>query len=366
LSIIFYLADPTSLPIISGRKHDEVYLVVNPIEGKKRGRRKIPDLELLSDRNHLFALFDAHWADLGWQLENLRNVLDVPTAVKVLPRDDRHYAVRLLVKPVTMDIVDPTVRDLAHSYKELTKNVEVTKESIAGTQKYVDSLDRMLRHEMSESERNIVTSEKKTAEERLSHFKDTLISLVNDKNNTTQRLEHARAHFARSELVKFCQSDRSRLNPRRMANAVAGLPFISWRQSAMRCVTLETNRSPGGFRYQTFRVVGRIIKAWDRKLTSQGREIDELVDSDELARHARLYLETNRKTPARIFSELWKNFRCLRKSIEQVSTENPYLGARAYRITSEYFRLSGSSRPELESFLANRESIKHGKIRVVK
>jgi hypothetical protein len=342
---------------------------VNRVEGQKRGRPTIPDAELFSDRIHLFGLFDVNWADLGWELENLRNANDVPTALKILAPEDRQYAIRLLLSPIetaTIDKPGEMARELSRRFRTLLKNVESMEKSITETEKYAQSLTRMLSQEMAVPERNIVISEKNNADEGLNQDKNRLTVLLAEKNSIAQQLKNARVNFARSELVKFCESDRSRLNPRRTANALAGLPFMSWRQSAMRCVKVETDRAPGGFHYQTFRLVGRIIKAWDRKLTSQGVDADELVDADALVRHARQYLEANRKTPARVFSGLWDNFRYLRLSIEQVMKEGLQPGERAYRITSEYFRRSGAPRSESEAFWAKKESIQRGKIRVRK
>src|SRR5215470_8147412 len=145
----------------------------------------------------------------------------------------------------------------------------------------------MLGQEIATPERETLASEKNIADEQLLQHKNKLELLVAGKNNIAQQLEEARVSFARSELVKYCLSDRNRLNPRRLANALAGLPFMSWRQSATRCVKLETDRDrvPGGFHYQTYRVVVRIIKAWDRKLTSKLRDPDESLSIDELVGH---------------------------------------------------------------------------------
>jgi hypothetical protein len=370
LSAILFQAELGKLSIICWPKTDEL-LCVRDLTGiktgvKKRGRPTIPDAELQSIRDHLFWLFDTHWADIGWKLQNLADDRRVPSALSILSPDSPHYAVRLLIMPVqTTSLTRKNFRVLSACIRRLSRNIESTQSAIVQSEKNVQLLDRMLSRKIKDGERSILIGEKRKTVNDLNEERDRLASLQSEQKNVRRELEDAHASFTQSELVKFCRSNRNRLNPRRAANAVAGLPFLSWRQSAMRCWKLETDRAPGGFRYQTFRIVTRIIKAWERKITTRDGTAD-------LVTHARNYLERNRNTPVPVFSDVCKKFRFLRLSIEEVLKEEQALkekfesGEREYRITSKYFRLSGSSRPELESFLANRESIKRGKIRVRK
>jgi hypothetical protein len=253
-------------------------------------------------------------------------------------------------------------RELRGRLTKLPTAIEATQSAITEAEKRIEFLKRVFSGKFNDAQRSILIGEQRKALDDLSERRNKLDSLQIDQKNVRHQLEVAHASFARSELVKFCQSHRNRLNPRRVANAVAGLPFLSWRQSAMRCVKLEIDKAPGRFRYQTFRIVLRIIKAWERKVTTWDGSAD-------LVTHAQKYLQRSRNAPIHVFSDLCKEFRFLRLSMQELLKEEQALkeqfepGERACRITSKYFRLNGLARSESDTFWAERESIKRGKIR---
>jgi hypothetical protein len=55
---------------------------------------------------------------------------------------------------------------------------------------------------------------------------------VEEERNALQRES---AHLAQSALLNFIQSKRYTPSPLNFAKAMAGLPYISWRQSISRC-----------------------------------------------------------------------------------------------------------------------------------
>ena len=75
-------------------------------------------------------------------------------------------------------------------------------------------------------------------------------------------VEHAEAEFAKAELLKFSKSGRHRLNPLRIANALAGMPLIGCRRSGMRCAQWECPNA-GGQAYQIFRAICRVVDSRD-------------------------------------------------------------------------------------------------------
>ncbi len=334
----------------------------------KKRRPEISDADLRGSRGNLFSLFDSTWADTAWQLENLYSPDDVRSALKVLPADCEEYAIRALLRPTTVPEtaslsrralarLDKQIPDLrATAYKsvvELSDRVQVLERMLMKKMTDADraALEQTLTNKMTDAER--ITLEEDLAEslDRLHHAQEAHASLIRESNRVREELMDRRSDFARIELVKYCKSDRSRLNPRRLANAVAGFPFIGWRQSSKRCVKLQTDKSLGGHRYLVTRTIRRIVISWD-----QDAEAD-------LVEHARHYLEKRNPVPAEVFSDLRAHWRFLRLSITEALDTEPEFGAMPYVIASGYFRRRVRFPSELEKYLAEKERIaSRGKI----
>ena len=71
-------------------------------------------------------------------------------------------------------------------------------------------------------------------------------------------LKQKEADLPQSELLKVILSERYPLEPLHFANAMAGLPFIGWRQSHKRC-SKHDPQSSHGLCYRRFVIVAKII-----------------------------------------------------------------------------------------------------------
>jgi hypothetical protein len=109
------------------------------------------------------------------------------------------------------------------------------------------------------------------------------------------------AYFARAELVHFCRSKRYRLAPLNIANALAGLPLIGWRQSAKRCKKWKSVGEKG-VSFQVFEIIRRIVASNTRRL--------------EFVRDAELWLRDRRSSESAGMADLHKNWYYLRRSIQ--------------------------------------------------
>jgi hypothetical protein len=72
------------------------------------------------------------------------------------------------------------------------------------------------------------------------------------------RLEISEAYFCQSELLDFIGSGRYRLVPLNFAHAMAGLPYMRWRQSFKRCQRISRNITET-IRYEQFKLIRRAI-----------------------------------------------------------------------------------------------------------
>ena len=70
--------------------------------------------------------------------------------------------------------------------------------------------------------------------------------------------EDERAFLAQSELLKFIRSRRYAFTPVNLANAMAGLPEMGWRQSAKRCSRHKPKHGDGAV-YWLFKLIRRAL-----------------------------------------------------------------------------------------------------------
>jgi hypothetical protein len=175
--------------------------------GKKRldmvpGRpRRIEDTGLRRSRDELRALLVNTWATVRQSLSKIRTAEDVPGAFRVLQDQSSPFLVEVLLRqPETAATTWPDdSRVLAMKLDQLLQR----------RTKLLDSI--------SES------------------GPDACLPLHHERQQIEQTLKDGYTYFARAEVARFCKSARYRLSPLSTANALAGLPFIGWRQSVKRC-----------------------------------------------------------------------------------------------------------------------------------
>lgn len=66
----------------------------------------------------------------------------------------------------------------------------------------------------------------------LNETNELIASLTEEIDVLRRRMEQQDAYFAQNQLLKFILSNRRALMPSSFVAAMAGLPFISWRQSS--------------------------------------------------------------------------------------------------------------------------------------
>jgi hypothetical protein len=157
----------------------------------------------------------------------------------------------------------------------------------------------------------------------------------------TEQLADEEAHFAQLELLRFILSLRYSLIPINFANAMAGLPYMGWRQSFKRCRGREC-QTVNGIAYRTFRIIQ----------TAVSRSVDS---SESLVDSIRTFLK-KAKAEVGFISELKKNWYYLRRAIEDSIAYNPPHDALPYRIAAEYQRIS-CSKTAVDVILEERERL---------
>jgi hypothetical protein len=109
------------------------------------------------------------------------------------------------------------------------------------------------------SKYRIVKRERKRQRKALWKTSEQVRTLSDRRHLLEIRLQGVGASFARQELFRFLKSKRYELNPLNLANAVAGLPYMGWRQSMRRCTRVRCPIA-NSLNSQIFKAIRYLVK----------------------------------------------------------------------------------------------------------
>jgi len=174
--------------------------------------------------------------------------------------------------------------------------------------------------------------------------------LADSEKRLKARLKSLEGSFARQELMRFIRSRRYEVTPVNLANAIAGIPHMGWRQSMRRNVNTPPT-TQNGLAYQVFKAIRYTVG------TLNGKTEKHLVKS---FRESIQLLPSRYKLPQEEFA---KNWLYLERAIRQSLRTKPPRKALPFEITKRYF-LQIQSQSHLDIILAEQAQIPLGKLKV--
>jgi hypothetical protein len=310
------------------------------------GRPKdITDEDLFRARNFLVRLLDDTWPEVGPNLETFRMSLDGSDAIEASESESDFWpVVRALEIPRALQVWEsetdlwPVVRALLRlaDPQEDSGNLSALRHLLAQTTKsFLEQVEhrRKCQEDLERANCALATNLSKSEKRRITRIRATRArtsdmaqadyeTIDKQLRDLQVAVQNAEARFAQIQLAMFCQDRRYRITPLRVANALAGLPFIGWRQSAKKCVKSKPDNVdlPG---YETFTNITSMVKSWD------GRR--------DLASHAKRWLRRKRTSSAsRAIRELRNKFLFLKRSIEVVLSRTYKSEDLPWLVASEY------------------------------
>jgi hypothetical protein len=303
-------------------------------QGKKLLTRRGPKEhlrteDLISSRNRLVSLLEATWCDSIWNLETLRGTgtrTDVRRALQIWDLDyyREEFVVKMLLRPSSED--PPRTTKLKAMKNQMIQLRRAIQDASDTRQQHLNLLNRTksaFAAELRKEQRDLLSVEIAKLEKYIADEEDRYASMVNSPAALQEVLFDGYASFAQEQLLDFLRKPRYRLTPERIANALAGLPFIGWRQSAKRCVKRRCENA-NGLNYRVHRFIGQIVasRPWQT----------------DLIEHARKMTYRKRQPDSQVASDLQRNWPSLEAAIETVLNTDHERTARVYKIASEYFR----------------------------
>jgi hypothetical protein len=312
--------------------------------------RPTPDDDTLRDiRNDLVHLFSVSWADIGWQLRNAGSREEFRRAFEPLRGKNNDHLVVLFLKAtpltttgkevrLTRRLLGRTVKRRYEAQANCNDPVRMYCEAeIAVMQARAEQLWKV-RGELLKRQSTLLTARKE------------LRSAEELEQSLQKQLHELEASFAQEELVRILVERRCARNPLRLANAIAGLPYLTARVSYDRCSKIKCNVWPK-FDFQVFQ---KIESIWNSRERYRDLSIVDLY-RQEIKKLPRTFRRA--KTENYLRKRLAEDFGCLKLAIErglELGVESDRI---PFIIVSEFDKNRGMPTTALTRTLAASERI---------
>lgn len=320
-----------------------------PTERPKRGRPTIQDNFLLGARNAWISLLEETWPEIGWHLlcirdrrkstiENIRKAFE---PVKAKPHNPGLAAA--FYRESSESATPADIRRNRKHLSELDGEINQTEAKYREQQRSCQEADAALKM-ASPSEIGTIQDEGTRRLKGLLQLEDELKRLFLERDALYMKTQDQEAFAYRSELLDFLHSRRYAINPRKLANALAGLPLMKWRQSFVRCsgitFDLEARRE-----YRVFEVFSSICS----------RQSDRLKDPPLELFRAELLRLPKKLGYTRQF--LWDNWHDLRAAIDECWKSEHAPASIPFVLTSLFIRNVMRQKNPAERILADRDKL---------
>jgi hypothetical protein len=190
-----------------------------------------------------------------------------------------------------------------------------------------------------------IRAEIKSRKDSLDRATETLRQVQDAHDALDRRVLAQESYFCRSQLLDYLHSQgRYAIKPRPLAKALAGLPYMKWRQSHVRCTGMQRFSEPQEW-YRTFTVIRKI---WGprRREDYKNAPFDLFQDS---------ILRLPKKSYVRTF--LAANWRDLKHAIEESWKDQHPSESIPFIVTANFVRNVNHTKNHVELVLAAQEKL---------
>jgi len=232
-----------------------------------RGRRsQISDPNLHNRREQLVQIFEACWGEIGWKIRKCKTPDDLIPIFSALPAgmsEDRIMAFNML--SATQTVSADALRMADKQSRALVRPMMAAQEEESAAEKRLNLVRAAMgQGQGTEEQLTLVKEELEKSEKETQEKQEKYWNLMSQDNRLRERLRFDGGRFARQEMLHFLRSKRYELTPLSLANAVAGLPYMGWRQSMRRC-SKDSSLIVNGSKYQVFKAIRYLLSKVQRK-----------------------------------------------------------------------------------------------------
>lgn len=262
-----------------------------PTLKKKQGRPfAMHDASLFSRRDRYAFILEQRWHGVGWQLQKARS----PEAVRCAFRSIKGVSLSDLKHFLSAETTPSTGEDLSALRKRiaiLSNQLHAAYQEQPETKRLLEDARLAIPLVEKSPELRRYKEALQRREQRFTELETRIADLVSLRSSLGEELEKREAYFAQNGILEFVKSGRYSMTPERVANAMAGLPLISWRHSAQRCGKQRTSHY---IAYETFLVIQRVFRLRPRTCTAALAKMKAyLSESREKNQHCCVEMRSN-------------------------------------------------------------------------
>jgi len=215
-----------------------------------RGRPQIlSDEKLLNRRQKLFEIFEFRWVEFAWELQRAKSFQALRLALHPI-RDFTAFFETFTYEPAK-ETTWQDLRALKRKWSGERSRLGLAIQEEREEKKRLDRAEGALRDDGSDDKLEELCEQRKR---RHAMAREHVAGLTERLEHINENIRRQEAFLAQSEFLDFLRSKRYAFNPLNIANAIAGLPYIGWRQSMTRCQK-DKGVHPHGLNMQMFRRV---------------------------------------------------------------------------------------------------------------
>lgn len=342
---------------MNGEADDLTEYLATGQEMRKRGRPTIRDNDLLGSRNHWRSFFEECWPEVGWPLVCIRKRRSSTI-------EDVRKVFQIVKGKPHCDLADIFLRGspLQTTLKDLLSN-RIRSNNLYSEAQELHSKCPQLQIACTEAEnalKDANAKDKETIQAELNRRRERLLQLEerhtkaqNEIPELDKKVRDQQVYWYCSQLLDFLHCRRSArsaspryaLDPLNLANALAGLNNMGWRQSHRRCAAMPAD----SFRQLPYCVFLLISRIWERR-REEFREAPLEFFRAQLMKWPR---EKDNSTRDHL-REKWRD---LRIAIEESWNANHPSGLIPYAITSAFLKKLNRVKSSVDRVLEDQEKL---------
>ena len=231
---------------------------------KRRGpRTEFSDPQLHNRREQLVQAFAAAWGEIGWELRRCQKPSDLIRIFTLFSETYVRDIIAVLCCPSAEPVSSATPRKVRAKRRLLVEPIRQAYELKRQAQEQLQRADQALFQAPGINRRMLKRARKRRRREACKSLQDYR-ALSDEERRLDARLKDLESSFARNEVFRFLKSRRYELTPLSLANAVAGLPYMGWRQS-MRRNAKARSLNANGSSYQIFKAIRYLVATATKK-----------------------------------------------------------------------------------------------------
>jgi hypothetical protein len=320
-----------------------------PSPRRPPGRPTIERDTLAGIRNDLVLFLSLSWSEIGWQLRHATSPEELRQAFEPLRGKNNAHLIARFLKTPTVATTGKEIRFTRRLLDDAVKRRYAAQVSCGDpVGEYVEAETAVMQSPNEQMAQ--VRGELLKRQYRLLEVRKELRCATELEQTLEKQLGEQEVTFAQAELVRILAEGRCARNPLKLANAMAGLSFITARVSYDRCSKIKPTGWPK-FDFQVFRKIESIWNLRDRYPSLSPVQLYR----QEISKLPRTVRRNKAQNPLR--ARLADHFGCLKLAIGQSLGSGVPSDRVPFLITSNFDKHRSVSTTPLSRTLAASERI---------